>query len=309
MLKTRILATLRYFELQGTPLTLLDLHKYLLNDPEVIKQYLDSNWEILPNFTNAPNIGFVSSGEILSCIKELCVDEISETNGFYTLKGRETTAKHWLSNYLFGLKREQLITKYLFGLKFIPFVQGVAVLGSQAFGLYKKESDIDLLILTHQKHMWLTRLLSAAYFQIIFKRRHGKYIANRFCLNHFVVSDIVLDKDLNLYTASEYLKMRPLVQIAGALNFQKKNSAWINFIFPNIKLPIPTVLDKKFGVQIILEKWFSGKLGEFLEQYAKKLQYARINTGEFIMATDAELSFHPNNRKKELFENFFKFQK
>lgn len=305
MLKARILSTLKYFNLQGMPLTLLDLHKFLLNDPEVIRAFLDENWEIKSDFPKDASLNKASLGETLKCLENECQEEVFSLNGFYTLKNKPEVAEIWTENYLFGLKREQLINKYLYGLRHLPFIRGVGVLGSQAFGLYKKDSDIDLLILTHEKYMWLTRFLTAAYFQIFFKRRHGNKIANRFCLNHFVVEHKVLDKDLNLYTASEYLKIRPQVLVSGIMDFQEKNKTWINFIFPNIELPIKFPLDNYSLVQKILEKWLYGGFGQWLEKLAKKLQYKRINTGEFIMATDNELSFHPNNRKKELFKSFF----
>ena len=123
-----------------------------------------------------------------------------------------------------------------------------------------------------------------------------------------MVEQKALFKDRNIYTAAEYLKMRPVVLSAGILNFQDKNKDWINFIFPNLNLPLNFPVQKPAKLQEVLENILSGKFGQYLENFAKKIQYHRINTGEFIMATDEELSFHPNNRKKELFRSFFENQ-
>jgi hypothetical protein len=49
----------------------------------------------------------------------------------------------------------------------------------------------------------------------------------------------------------------------------------------------------------------SSKFGARLEQMVRQMQSRRISFGEFIIASDSELSFHPDNRKQQLFQNFF----
>src|SRR4051812_6804862 len=46
MLKQRILSTLRFFDLQDFPLTLLELEKYLIHDLSVLKTEINTEWEV-----------------------------------------------------------------------------------------------------------------------------------------------------------------------------------------------------------------------------------------------------------------------
>lgn len=184
MLKERILSTLRFFDFQDYPLTLLELQRFLVTDLEVLKKLIDMQGEIIiSNFKKEQEI---TIDKILECLDSELQNFVENTLGFYHLAGRKPIVQSRLQNYFFGIKREKLIKKYIGGLKYIPFVRGAALAGSQAMGQEKEASDIDLLIITDPKYMWLARTLVTAYFQILGKRRHGRKIQNRFCLNHYL---------------------------------------------------------------------------------------------------------------------------
>ncbi len=307
MLKERILTTLKFFNLQDTPLTLFELHKYLINDLESLRLLLGQDWEVknirFPNYRKK----IVNMYEVLECLEKCCAGETVCLQGYYALKGREEIIENRLKNYYFGIKREKRIKKFLPFIKFLPFVRGAAILGSQALGQQKKSSDIDLLIIVEPDFMWLSRLFVTAYFQIIWLRRHGKKIASRFCLNHYLAGPKTLNLDRNLYTAVEYLKLRPVVGVWNFYVFQRNNLEWVRALFPNTQVTEPEKEQKPL-MQRCLEKVFDNFLGKFLNKTVKYFQYNRLNIGEFIVATDTELSFHPNNRKKELFRKFFEFK-
>lgn len=303
MLKDRILFTLRFFDLQDTPLTLFELHKFLLAGQEELKNNLDEQREAkdLPDNQAA---SAVSAGEILTCLETECAGETESRDGFYALCGRTHLVSQRLENYQYGIKREKFIRRFISGMRHVPFVRGVGLVGSQPLGLQKKDSDIDLLILVETDFLWLARFFVTAYFQLLGRRRHGKKIADRFCLNHYVAEGKYLTFDRNLYTAAEYLKMRPLVYADKLQKFLGANCRWIKPLFPHAVFS-PPKNNKPSFVQNLAERLLKSKLGLWLERQSRNLQKRRLNIGEFIIASDDELSFHPNNRKKQLFQKFF----
>ena len=304
MLKDRILSTLKFFDLQDYPVTLLELHKFLVSDINGVKDHLDENGEIKSfDIKPAP----VSIDEVLMVLEQQCQNEVGNHLGFYYLAGRQAIAHSRLQNYFYGIQREKLIKIYIGGLKYLPFVRGAALAGSQAMGQEKPGSDIDLLIITAPGFLWLARTLVTGYLQILGKRRYGQNIANRFCLNHYLAGAKSLQSDRNLYTACEYLKLRPLVFSHAVWQFQKNNANWIKFCFPNADFLEPEK-DASPALQKFLEKLFTGKFGSWLEGLLKNWQMARIRKQQFIVVEEDELSFHPHNRKNKLFRAYFQDQ-
>lgn len=303
MLKERIISTLKFFDLQDLPLTILELHRYLMAEKPVLQQLLNDRWEMAEGaqMVASPQ---VSLDLMLKCIEEECQKEVSTTRGFYHFPGREHIVLARLANYEYGIKREKLIKKYSSFLKHIPFVRGAGLVGSQALGLPKEYSDIDLFIISDRHYMWLVRTLVTAYFQVLGIRRHGKFVANRFCLNHYLAGVRKIENDRNLYTAVEYLKIRPLAYESNIVRFQNTNKAWLQACFSNAEILSSQETRSSFA-QTLCERLLKGSIGNYLEKVCKRWQFSRIQQGEFVVATHSELSFHPNNRKQQLFRSFF----
>ncbi len=294
--------TIKFFDLQDLPLTLIELHIFLLQDMEIIKQNVNEQWELNKESASNPPLAI---DEILTSIEKDCSQELGCLNGFYFLKGRQEIVIRRLKNYLFGINREKLIKKYIGLLCYIPFVRGVALAGSQALGQQKDTSDIDLLIITDSEFLWLTRTLVTAYFELVGKRRHGPKITNRFCLNHYIATPKEVNEYKNIYTASEYIKLRPLVYKNAILRFQFNNQHWIKQFFPNFNISKPELTKQKYG-QKILESIFNNKFGYWVEERLKGWQLPKIRTNEkYIVVKDDELSFHPMSKQEYLLEKFF----
>ncbi len=303
MLRERIISALSFFDLQDYPLTLLELREFLLADLQNLS--LDEQGEI-NNEVSGPAAKVVSADEILHCLESDCASQVGNYLGFYHLVGRKHIAENRLQNYFFGIGREKLIRKYIGGLRYLPFVRGVALAGSQAMGQQKANSDIDLLIITDPKFMWLARTAVTGYFQVFGQRRHGQNIANRFCLNHYLAGPKPIRQLKNLYTAVEYLKLRPLVYGRVVREFQDNNH-WIKSFLPNGGF-LYAEADRQTAVQKKLEEFFGGKFGPWLEQKLKNWQLPKIRREKFIVVEEDELSFHPSSKQQSLLSDFLKFQ-
>lgn len=302
-MKDRILRTLKFFDLQDYPLTLLELHRYLLAPLQNIKQILNSKRDVpigqLPVLEKASGIE-----EVLREAEQMLGGQIEQHLGFYCLPGREKIIENRLAGYAGSVHRERLIRRFGRRLAYVPFVRGVALAGSQAMGRQKPTSDIDLFIVAEPGFMWIARTFATIYFHFMGVRRHHNHVANRFCLNHYVSGIIEVDRERNLYKAMEYFKLRPLVYPDTVAAFQEKNLGWMSLFFPNAR-PLRSPFGECYAAQALLEKIFTNRFGIWLERTLASLQTKRIRQSEFNFVTQRELSFHPESRHGTLLDKFF----
>ena len=273
------------------------MERYLIADKQPLRKRLDEHFEL--QTTEKPPSS-VHLDTILLQLAALVQDgKILQTHGFYTLPSRQHLVAQRLTNYRYGLCREKLIRRYVWFTKFLPFVRGVALGGSQPLGLQKPTSDIDLLIITDPNRMWLARTFLMGYFQLFGVRRYGQKIANRFCLNHYLAEPREVDAERNLYKAMEYGRLRPLVYPAAIAEFLQANSNWINIFFPDMSFARVNKSPQSKWQQS-LELIFRGKFGGWLEQQLARWQSSRIRQDQFVFVRPDELSFHPESKHTEL---------
>jgi hypothetical protein len=302
MLSERIIQTLTFFDAQDLPLTAMEIERYLIAEKTQLKNRLDEQYE-LKEVDTAPSP--VHLDTIMVQLEALLQDQkISEDKGFYCKWGRESIISQRQNNYLNGLRREKLIRRYIWFTKYLPFVRGIGLGGSQPLGQQKPTSDIDLLIITDQKFMWLARTFLMIYFQAFGVRRYGTKIANRFCLNHYLATPREVDAERNLYKAMEYGRLRPLINPEVIAQFQTANAKWMKTFFPNITFSEPQELIQS-GLQKALEALFKNRLGFWLEQKLGQWQSGRIRQDQFVFVRKDELSFHPESKHEKLLHGFF----
>lgn len=280
MLKDAILKTLKYFDVQDHCLTLIDVSKYLLQQDGLEERQF-------------------ALSEIQTALEKDLAAEVERQNGFYFLKGRQSLVQRRLQNHFYASVRLNRAKKYLPGLRFVPFVDAVSLGGSEAISNSKQGSDIDLLIITKPNRMWLGRLAVTAYFQVLGLRRHGGYIADRFCLNHYIAAPKHLQADHNLYTAIEYISQIPYYGGEVFYEFLQNNLTWFKEYLhqPRFELkqtPRAAVF-KKF-----LEFVFANRFGDWLEKIAAKYQLRRIKIQDYITVEQDELSFHPGSKGQQV---------
>ncbi len=304
MLSERILNTIKFFNLQQYPLTGYEVWQYLITDLAELKKHLDSSYE-LPEKLDYPKPAGVHLDTVLTQLQNLITEnQLGHKHGFYFLPGQQALVEQRLSNYHFGLKREKIIRRWMGFAKHVPFIRGISLAGSQALGLARSTSDIDLLIITDSKFMWLARIFLSAYFQITGVRRHGNKIANRVCLNHYLANIREVDVEKNLYKAMEYTKLRPVVYPQATLAFQQVNQQWINFLFPNVTFE-KVYVEKQSWLQKILESIFQNSAGLWLDKTLGNMQLARIKQEKYIFVKTDELSFHPGSKHEALLKGLF----
>lgn len=109
----------------------------------------------------------------------------------------------------------------------------IALSGARAMNNASLADDIDLMIITAENRLWLTRLLVS--FLLFPWLRRGQKISRRLCLNLWLDESALVIKTQNLYTAHEICQLKPLYN--RDQTYQKFISAnlWYKQFLPNWK--------------------------------------------------------------------------
>jgi len=115
----------------------------------------------------------------------------------------------------------------------------VAVTGNLAMDNAGQDDDIDFLIITTKKRLWLTRLLTNFLVELIANRRRpsDKEVKDKICLNMFLDENNlkIPIKEQSLFTAHEICQLKPLwVKNQLYRRFIQEN-LWLQKFLPNWK--------------------------------------------------------------------------
>lgn len=302
-IQDRIVKTLELFALQSVALTAPEVERFLVQDPALLSGHLGGRGELItiPTVPSEP----VPALEVRRTLGQLVEEGVLvERYGFYTTSDRKDILLLRWQGYSEGVWREKRLRWFLPLFRSIPFVRAAALAGSQALGVVKQTSDIDLFIITDPRWLWLPRTLVTAFFQVLGIRRYGAKIARRVCLNHYISGQKYMQTGRNWYTAMEYVKLRPLFGEAYIRHFQNGNGDWLKAFFPNAAFPVRP-LPRPGGVQRLLERGIVALGGKALEQWLGGWQSKRIHKDErHIIVTSDELSFHPHSKQDALIDAF-----
>ena len=294
-----ILSTIVYYDVLGLPLTSLEVYKYLVDvrSPTShisfsdISDALESN-DFLKKYLDHKN-GFY----FLKCRNDIVEQRI---------RGEKAIQEKW--------KKCKWAIKLLGG---VPFVRMAALSGSVAVGNASEVSDIDLLVVVKKGRIWTTRLLVTILLSILGKRRYGRFIKDRICLNHYITDKSLKINFPSLYNAQTYVHLIPVLGDTDLfVRFQKENS-WIKgWVSPgdnrekNLKYLKPSLL-----LKVIVgpgELVLSGRWGDFVEKILARWQKKIINRGTDasgrgrITIDDTQLEFHPDSPEAWIVDKYNK---
>ncbi len=204
-LRTAILYTLAYSDIFDFPLSLKEIHRYLIG-----YRALESEVEDL--LKNDPNLA----------------SQIVADRGRFALEGRaalfekrkqrsEHAGALWKQAHRYG----QAIAR-------LPFVRMVAVTGALAADNVEPGADLDYLVVTKPGYLWLTRAMILAIDRV--SARRGQQA--RLCPNFLVTENALALEDRDLFTAQELVRMIPIAGIA-TYNKMRAMNAWTDEFLPN----------------------------------------------------------------------------
>jgi len=212
-----ILKTICYRDIFDYPLTVSEIHKFLVGEKAneiTTKKYLEE-----------------LRGRGL----------VDERDGFYFLAGKPELARRRVTRNALSAEKYERAYDLSQILKNIPWVKAVFATGALAAGNAGEEDDIDFMVVTEPNRVWLVR--AWAYLAFMFKglkRKRGKEEdPGKVCLNMFLSEGaLTLPKgERNLFTAHEICLARPLwAKDQLQARFFAENS-WVKEFFPNWELP------------------------------------------------------------------------
>jgi len=293
-LEKSILATLVYYDVLERPLT---------------------GWEIFKYLIKKKNLGQLKLKKIIELLEVSPL--ISQKNGFYFLQGRARIVKERIERQKMADQKWKKTRRMVKSLQLIPFIRSVVVSGSLAMNNPKKESDIDLLIVTKAGRIWTCRGLTTLIIHLLGQRRHGCLTENRFCLNHYLTDQSLKVPFPSLYNAQTYAHLVPLWQAEDGLynQFQRTNQWLKDYLLfyssgeSNLRKIKPNhffnILRK--SREFFLDRW----LGNRIESILKKIQTRRIKkdpltyqSGGRVVFNDQQLEFHPDSPEKGILEKY-----
>lgn len=296
MLRKAVLTTLAYYDALEYPLTEFEVWKHLIAD----KGDGISDTPALGQVAAAID-GLVESGAIW------------RTNGFIVLPGRQILVAERIRSEKYSVGKIKRAARLVRGIAWVPFIRMIALTGSLSMKRADHDSDWDLFVVLSRGTIWRGRTLLSLVLQFIGKRRHGRHIENRACLNHFVTDGSLEIVMQDYFSASEYRFMYTFLGRDTERHFELVNR-WIARIkpsyqpteIPNLWLheASPSVLK----IQASLEHIFSWCEWEgILSRWQKKKieRNPKSQTpGAFIVANDEVLIFLPHPKGPVVFDRF-----
>lgn len=123
--------------------------------------------------------------------------------------------------------------------KWLPYIREVFLIGALSIKRGDRQSDWDVLVITAPRRIWLGRFLITVWWQLIGKRRHGRRVKDRFCLNQFMTEDSLHFAEESEYAANEILFAQPLLGAPAGQNkmlqrLVEANLTWLVKLKPNV---------------------------------------------------------------------------
>jgi len=240
-----VLKTVLYSDIFDYPLTPEEIAHYLLDAPSLKSQVLD--------VLRDPD-GF--DGRMI------------QVDGFVMLPGREITVAGRLIRSEVSQRAWRKARFYARILSHLPFVRMVAITGALAMDNSKEGDDVDILLVTAPRRVWLTRAMSLL---LVYA---AKLTPKTLCPNYVISEEILGLEPRTVYVAHEFVQMVPLY---GFETYQKMRAVnpWIQQMLPNATTPLhrePEYRPGKMGrcIKAVLEWLLAGRIGEWLDVWEMK---------------------------------------
>ncbi len=233
---------------------------------------------------------------------------------FFSLFNKKMTKSEvddFLENWKIELNNEsqkhfRKVKKYSFIWRLIPWIKAVFICNTTAFWSANKNSDIDLFIITKNNSLWICRVFTTFFIHLLWIRRYGNKIANRFCLSFFAteqgsyeLENLQIEKNNDPYLAVWTTTLIPVFWDEEYLNAFYGENSWVE----NYELWI-----MNYELWIYNKQKSNDKL-HFFEKIIKKFflpktmkKYNLLKDKTWTIISDKYLKFHDNDVRREIMD-------
>ena len=250
-LDAAILRTVLYADVFDFPLTISELHHFLIAN-------------------HAVDIGAVERALAQSARLR---DRVGQAEGFVFLAGRADLVALRRGRERASAALWELALRYGGWLARLPFVRMVALTGALSMRNAQDGDDLDYLVVTAPGRVWLARAFSIALVRLV--KRRGVVI----CPNYVLAETALAQEPQNLFIAHEIAQMIP---IAGPPVYARLRAAnpWTASLLPNAGEPFIRVGEARPGAWTVVKRAvecvLGGALGDRLERWEYRRKLARF---------------------------------
>lgn len=275
-----VLKTLIYANLFDYPLTIFEIHKWLIGKKANLRQVESA----LGRLVKSAKLK-VQSGYFLLPKRQGLVSK--------KLRKEKQSAKYF--------KKAQIVAQIL---KLIPTIKLIGISGGLAMGNASKEDDIDLFVITGKNRLWISRLLILGLLSLTGQRReagHSKRQAGgKLCLNTILEEDFLEQSSKDIYVAHEVLQMKVLWQRDGVYSRYLLANEWTFKFLPNWTASNPSSSRSVEDCHALLRS-----LAMTIEQIAKWWQLKIMQKPQGLeRIEDGALYFHPNDYRANVLKEY-----
>jgi hypothetical protein len=234
--------------------------------------------------------------------------DVKSTNGLYHLRCNDEVVST-------RQKREKKArtmlraTRVVAGvLRYFPFIRGAFLSGSLSKGVNDGGADIDLFIVTAEERLWVCRSFLIG-FKKIFLLDNKKFL----CPNYFVTEHHLEIPEKNIFTATELVTLRPLINEKKLRDLLGANRWVLNF-FPNFRIDQSAEKNKRSPIQKLIElpmsdgytaKWDARLMYYFKGIWEKKYpEYTREEREFQFRSTPFSSKMHPNDFQSKVMREY-----
>ncbi len=306
-LRNSILATIVYYDVFEHPLTLVEVHKFLINPARISK------------VEGLGDISLVSIARELEYLSDSNV--IGRRNGFYFLKGRDRLYELRMERDLIAAMKWKKLVRLVRFLALAPYLRGVFVSGSMGVGNTDPKSDFDLLIIAKAGRLYTCRLFLWLISSILGVRRKKteKSAPDKLCFNHYITDTNLTLAHESIFNAQTYINLKPVMVPLETIDKFYASNLWLNNYIYNFN-PQKEFIDKTVRNNLFFrslsrgcEKLLDVSFGSFAEKNFRELQKKKIvsdpvtyRPGGRIVFNDQELEFHPASFERIVLEEYKK---
>jgi glycosyltransferase involved in cell wall biosynthesis len=262
-LEQAIMKTIVYADVFAFPLTVVELHRYLIG------YYAHQN-------------------QLQTCLEQsdYLANYLQKQSGYISLRGRQTSGVERQHKLLSTRRHWETATFWGKVLQNIPFLRAGLVTGGLAANNSGSGDDIDLLLITQAGRLWLCRAMVIGVVYL------ARLVGVELCPNYLLAdnNEALTLTEQNLYTAREFANMR---LIFGRDSYRRllELNQWVEELLPNasqhLETQEPTLTKDRPGEFGKLLKGFGewllgGKLGDKLEKWEQKRKIARLQKPEAL---------------------------
>lgn len=281
-----ILATILYASIFEYPLTLTEIHR----------------WLIFP-FPKPPSIRNYKQVRVIHNQENYYSDKHIYLNVLKRKRREKYSKKKW-----------RIVKDEAKNISMIPGVMLLGISGGLAMNNADEEEDIDLFIICKKGTLWTTRLCVLMLLSKDGRRRRYGIIEERdlLCPNMFISDEFLRlpVKYRDVYTAHEILQMEP-VFIRGNtyMSFLQENN-WTQHVLPNAWKWRINIAQHHTYVHFSVFAWVGCFIFKLFNGTCKRIQlYIMRDRRTIETVTDTVMRFHPKDMRRKVNKTFKKLLK